>query len=254
MTDRQNLELVSVALDRTLDLDDQAELDQLLESSAEAQALKSEFERLEAALESAPEVEPPASLHRQIMEQAKPQPPQHDPSITAWLGQLRPGTGLRYALTASAGALVAAVIIGTTSNFSGTFELSDLAGTMAPGSAHSDQNVVDSFTYQDNIVQLRRGANATYLDIQTSGAGAISVSVDLSDSGFWPDVSAQVEGRPESLTIAGQALQLKSQGEHRLTVLLRRDPNVAHADDAGIRLEFAGEGGLLERAELKATR
>ena len=41
MTDKQNLELVSVAMDRTLDLDDQAELELLLESSPEARALKS---------------------------------------------------------------------------------------------------------------------------------------------------------------------------------------------------------------------
>jgi hypothetical protein len=61
MSDQKNLELVSVAMDRSLDLDDQAELEQLLESSAEARTLKSNFERLDAVLEAAQDIEPPAS-------------------------------------------------------------------------------------------------------------------------------------------------------------------------------------------------
>jgi hypothetical protein len=218
MSDQKNLELVSVAMDRSLDLDDQAELEQLLESSAEARTLKSNFERLDAVLEAAQDIEPPASLFPRIRSQAKLHPAKRETSVTKWLGQLRPGTGLRYALTASAGALVAAMIIGTSSNFSGNLELSDLVGAMAPESAQFGENIVDSFTFEENTVRIRRGANAAYLDIHTSGAGAISISVDLSRSGFWPDASAQVEGRPESLTIAGQALQLRSQGEHRLTI------------------------------------
>jgi hypothetical protein len=253
MTDSNNLELVSAALDRRLDLDEQAELDLLLESSAEARALQSEFENLESMLEAAPEVEPPAWLQHQVLAQAKPEPATGDPSVGHWLGQMLPGTGLRYALAASAGAIVAAFIFYSPARLSGDLDLTDLAGTMAPMSAHSGENIVDAFTFQENTVQLRRGANAMFLDIQTSGAGAISIAVDLSESGLWPDVSAQVEGRPESFTIAGQALQLKSEGQHRLTVLLRRDENAAHADDAGITLEFTGNGGLLQQARLKAT-
>ena len=243
MTSDRNLELISAALDRELDIDERAEVEELLKSSADARALRSDFERLDSILEALPHLEPPATLHEQVLALASEQAVgdrERDTRLRRWFW---PGAGLRYALAAAAGAILAVLIIGS------PFELSDLAGAMAP----TDASIVDSFTYRDNMVRLRRGAGSMYLDIQTNEDTALEISIDLSASGYWPDVSAQVEGRPASLAIAGQSLQLRSQGANRLTVLLRRDDDAALADDARITLEFSSDGRLLQQAELKAA-
>ena len=133
MTDQRELELISAAIDGELDIDERAELDMLLESSEEACELKAELEQLESLLKDVPDLEPPESLHAHIMAHAKPQRVKSKPSILDWLRPLIPGAGLRYALAAAAGALIAVIFINSQSMLPGTTDFADLCSRSATG-------------------------------------------------------------------------------------------------------------------------
>lgn len=257
MTDLWELELISAAIDGELDVDEQVELDLLLESSEEAREFKAELEQLDSLLKDVPNLAPPESLHARIMAHAKPQRVQSNSSILDWLRPLKPGAGLRYAMAAAAGALLAVVFINTQPMLPGTNDFADLVGTMAPDIASADANIIDSFAVREegleSLVQLRLSGNVLFLDIHVDTAERLDISVDLGGAGLWPDALAQIDGHFESIAIFGQALQIEALGTQRLTILLRRVDDATFAGDAKITLEFSREGKLLQRGALTAT-
>jgi len=258
MTDQRKLELVSAAIDCELDVDERAELNLLLESSQEARDLKAEFENLDSLLHSVEDVEPPESLHAEIMAQAQfiSQPVQSKPSIREWLRPLVPGAGIRYALAAAAGALVVAIIFNGQPVLSGTSDFTDLVGTMAPDVASADADIVDSFAFRDedleSLVRLRLSGGALLLDVQADTAQPLDISAELGGTDLWPGALAQIDGRSKSISITGQTIQIQALGQQQLTFLLRHDDG-AIAREATIMLEFSSKGRLLKQGMLQAT-
>jgi hypothetical protein len=235
MTDQREMELVSASLDGELNGDEQFELDSLLQSSGEARELKSELEQLDSILKNVPDVEPPASLHEQIMSRANPKPEESKPSGLDWLRDLVPGSGLRYVLATGAGAIMALIIVGGQPMEPGAIDYSDLVGTMSPDAGGAD--VLDSYSFTeegfDNLIQLRLNGSVAFLDISTDTEKPLDISVDFGD--------------------AGQAVQVQALGQQRFTILLRRIDNAKNAGEAEITLEISSEGKLLDQGELKAT-
>lgn len=259
MTDQRKLELVSAAIDCELDVDERAELNLLLEASQEARDLKAEFENLDSLLHSIEDVEPPESLHAEIMAQAHiiSQPVQSKPSIRNWLRPLVPGAGIRYALAAAAGALVVAIIFNGQPVLSGTSDFTDLVGTMAPDSASVDAGVIDSFAFANeevqSLVQLRRSDGLLLLMVQVDASTPLEIGVDLSGAGYQPKAVAQLDSEFDSIAIAGQNLQMRAVGAQEMSVLLSRVDDAVAAGGATIKLEFSSEGRLLQRGALAAT-
>ncbi len=257
MTKRRKLELISAAIDGALDMEERAELDLLLENSAEACELKAEFEQLDSLLNDVPDLEPPESLHADVVARVKLKPAPSEDSFLDWLRTAVPGAGLRYALAAATGALVVSVFFGNQSMLSETIDLADLVGTMAPDVASANEEIIDSYEVRVNgfesLVQLRRRDSALLLDIHSESDVTVEISVDVSGAGLWPDALAQIEGRAESIAIAGQAMQIEVLGTQRMTILLRRVDGAAFAGEANITLEFSSKGNLLQRGSLTAT-
>lgn len=257
MNDDRALELLSAAADGELGADDRAELDQLLLSSTEARESKAELEALDSLLKGLPELEPPAYLHAQIMARANPTTPPQRPAKFAWLGALVPGAGLRYALAAATGALVAAIFITTGSMLSDPDDVTDLVGTMAPNAASANTDVIDSFAFRDagfeSDVQLERSNGSLFLNVQMSTAAPLEISVDMAGAGLKADAIAQIESDFDLISLVDQALSLRAVGEQRLTILLRRVDDTASAEEAKISLEFSSDGRLLQRGTLTAT-
>lgn len=251
------LELLSAAADGELGADEQAELDQLLESSTEARESKAELDALETLLKGLPELEPPASLHTQIMARANPTTPPQEPAKYDWLGALVPGAGLRYALAAATGALVAAIFFNTGSMLSGPDDTTDLVGTMAPNPASANTDVLDSFTFREGAfessVKLERNNGTLFLDVQMNAAAPLDISVDMTGAGFHADAIAQIDSDFDSISLVDRALSMRAVGEQRLTILLRRVDDAAPAGEANITLEFSSDGRLLQRGTLTAT-
>lgn len=69
MSDKRQTFLVNARLDGVLGPEESAELDTILESSAEARALDAEYQELARLIESQPELDPPEGLSRRIMQQ-----------------------------------------------------------------------------------------------------------------------------------------------------------------------------------------
>ena len=257
MTDQRELELISAAVDGELGIDERVEVDLLLESSEEAREFKAELEQLVSLLKGVPDLAPPESLHGHIMADDNVQRLQSKLSTLDRLRPLIPGAGLRYAMAAAAGALLAMVFINTQPMLPGTTDFADLVGTMAPDTASADANIIDSFAVREegleSLVQLRLSGSVLILDIHVDTAERLDISVDLGGAGLWPDALAQIDGHFESIAIAGQALQIQALGMQRLTILLRRVDDAAFAGDAKITLEFSSEGKMLQRGALTAT-
>jgi hypothetical protein len=257
MKNRREMGLISAAIDGALDLDEQAELDLLLETSKEARELKVELEQLDSVLNDVPDLEPPESLHANVVARAKLKPAPSDDSILYWLRTVVPGVGLRYALAAATGALVVAVFFGNQSMITESIDLADLVGTMAPDVDSVNEEIIDSFGIHEagleGLIQLRRRDSVLLLDIHSETEMPVDISIDVGDAGLWPDALAQIEGRTESIAIVGQALQIEVLGTQRMTILLRRVDGAALAGEANITLEFSSKGNLLQRGSLTAT-
>lgn len=259
MTDEQKLELISAGLDGVLDDDEREQLDKLLQESDEARELNAEFEQLDSLLSDIPEVEPPASLHAQIMAQAAPRPQREKEkfSVAEFLRGLLPGAGIKYVLATGAGALMALVYLGGQPMNPGAIDYSDLVGTMSPEAAVSDTDLLDSYSFGgegfEGLVQLRLSGGMAIIDVSTDTDESLNISADFSAAGLWPEAVAQIDGRPESVAIAGQAVQVQTNGQQQLTILLRRADGAEPAEEAEISLEISSEGELLDRGVLKAA-
>ncbi|MCH8866353.1 MAG: hypothetical protein IID58_05815 [Proteobacteria bacterium] len=255
MTDDRELELISAAVDGELAAGDQAKLDALLESSAEALAFKSELEQLDSLMRGIPDLEPPAFLHASIMARTKVARP--NPSFLEFLSALRPGAGLRYALAAAAGALVVVIMFQNRTMLSDGSYISDLVGTMAPGNASTEADIIDSFSFRqdglESLVQLQRSQGFMILVVRVDATTPVDISVDLTGAGLEPDALEQINSDFESIAIAGQTLHLRAVGEQRMTILLRRVDDAAFAGEATIVLEFSSDGKLLQRGALTAN-
>ena len=266
MTNDRAMQFVSAAVDGELDADEQAELAQLFESSAEAREFKQDLEQLDSLLGGLPELAPPEPLHERIMAQAPSQAAQGKSSILSWL-RLPPfgsgmryalaGAGMRYALAATSGAIIAAIFLGSESLLPATTDISDLVGTMAPNSATADANTLDSFTFHgdelESLVRLERSNDNYLLDIQVEAAKPLDITVDMTSAGVHTDAIAQIDSKFESIAISNQTLQLRALGQQRLTILLRRVDDETFLEDASISLEFSSDGKLLQHGELRPT-
>lgn len=257
MTDQRTLELVSAAADGELNASEQAELEQLLESSAEARKFQTELAEMDSLLAKVPAIEPPSSLHTQIVNCITLPQEKADTSLLGWLRPPQFMPVLRYGLAAAAGLLLAASFYESQSLFPSNDDFDDLVGTMAPSRVVAEADIIDTFDFRSDglksLVQLQRRNNDIYLDIQIEADGSLDISVDMSGTGVRPGALAQLDNSLESIVVKDQALQIRATGQRRLTVLLRRVDDASIAEEAKITLEFSSDGRLLEQGSLQAT-
>lgn len=255
MTDDHVLELVSAAADGALNDDEQAELERLLATSAEAREFKAELERMDSLFREIQDLDPPDSLHAKIMASATKQTAQSESLFPHWVSQLQFGAGLRYALAAATGALLVAIFFQGQSSFPGSDDVSNLVGTMAPNADSTDTVIIDGFAFRENGIEssarLERSGDKLLLNIQFAAETPLDISVNMASAGVRPDVIALIESDFDSIALDGQTLGIRAVGEQQLTVLLRRVDDTAFADEAQITLEYSSGGKLLKREALK---
>lgn len=255
MTGRDRLELLSAALDGELDEADRARLDALLESPGNASEVKAGLERVDALLRSAPVLDPPETLKSRIMEEAgRRRKVSAQPPGTSWWRQLFPGAGIRYAVAASAGAVVAAVIINGEDQVIGPISATDVTGTLAPESEGPRSNIVDSYEFSrdgtESLIQLRLADDVPYLDINSDAAGRLDISVDLQGTGLEPNAITHIEGRSRSIALADQKILLSAEGRQRTSIMLRNSDGAQRTDGSSIALEVSSDGKLLEQGTI----
>ena len=257
MTDQRTLEMISAAADGELSASERAELEQLLENSAEARKFQAELAEMDSLLGDVPAVEPPDSLHLQIVNRVTLPQNKADTSFLRWLKPPQFMPVLRYGLAAAVGVLLAASFYESQSLFPSNHDFDDLVGTMAPSRVVAEADILDTFDFRvdglEALVQLQRRDNDVFLDIQIDADASLDISVDMSSTGVRPGALAQLDSSLESIVVEDQALQLRATGQRRLTVLLRRVDDTSIAEEAKITLEFSSDGKLLEQGYLQAT-
>ena len=257
MTDERTLEMISAAFDGKLNASEQAELEQLLENSAEARKFQAELAEMNSILGELPAIEPPDSLHAQIVNCISLPQNKANTSFLSWLRPPRFLPVLRYGLAAAAGLLLATSFYESQSLFPSNSDFDDLVGTMAPNRVVAEADILDTFDFRsdglESLVQLQRRNNDIYLDIQIDADATLSIAVDMSGTGVRPGALAQLDHSLESIVVEDQTLQLRATGQRRLTVLLRRVDDAPIAEEAKITLEFSSDGRLLEQGSLRAS-
>lgn len=256
--EQRHLDLINAAIDgERLDAEASAELDSLLAGSAEARKFKEELERVDTALRAVPAMEPPTDLQRSLLRQIPAQKSSGKNSAWHWLRDLRPGAGLRYALAASAGALVVALIFNGPATIDQSADPSVLVGTMIPNSARNESEVVASYAFRDGSnesrIELQRFENALLLDVRIAAGSPLDLAIGLANTGLEPDALAQFDGSVDSIAMSGEGIRLRAIGNQQVTILLRRAGSAAPATGATIALEFSSDGQVLERGSLPAT-
>ncbi len=257
MTDERTLELVSAAADGELNASEQAELERLLETSSEARKFQVELAEMDSLLGEIPAIEPPDSLHTQIVNRISLPQKKTDTSFLSWLRPPQFMPVLRYGLAAAAGLLLATSFYESQSLFSANNDFDDLVGTMAPNRVVAEADILDTFDFRsdglESLVQLQRRNKDIYLDIQIDADTALNIAVDMSSTGVRPGALAQLDHSLESIVVEDQALHLRATGQRRLTVLLRRVDDAPIVGEAKITLEFSSDGRLLEQGSLRAS-
>ena len=255
--EQRHLDLINAAIDGELGEQDTAELERLLADSAEAREIKADLERTDTVLRSIPELEPPHALHDTLVAGIPEHAAHKGSSLRYWLGQLRPGAGLRYALAASAGALVAAVVFNGPDKINGAADPSALVGTMAPGSARNDGEMIADYAFRSDAsasqLRLQRYEDALLLEIRIDTQSPLDVSIGLADTGLAPGAVAQHDGIDGTIVMSPDDIRLRATGEQQISILLRRAGNAAPAGQADIALEFSSNGQVLEQGSLPAT-
>lgn len=255
--EQAHLDLINRAVDGDLDAAESAELERLLAASAEARKLKQDLEAMESVLRSIPEVQPPAALNARLLHALPGKLPGTAGKRWRWLHDLQPGSGLRYALAAAAGALVVAIVFTGPDSINQSADPAALVGTMIPKSARDPVDVISTYDFHSNTsasrVQLQRFDDSILLDVSIDAATPLDVTIGLADTGLEPDALAQFNSEIESIAMSGSEIRLRADGQQQLSILLRRAGSAAPANPADIALEFSSEGQVLEQGSLPAA-
>jgi len=98
MLEERTLNLINADIDRELTPAEQQELDSILETSAEARAMRAELLKLSNLLNSVPDQAPPIGLSSKVLDQLVPRPSFPRLSLSSLFGTFQPVTaGLAFA-------------------------------------------------------------------------------------------------------------------------------------------------------------
>lgn len=255
--EQRHLDLINAAIDGELGEQDTAELERLLADSAEARELKADLESMDSVLRLMPHLEPPDTLHDKVVYALSQRAARKASPWRYWLGELRPGAGLRYALAASAGALVAAVVFNGSDKINSAADPNALVGTMVSGSTRNDGEMIADYAFRSDAsasqLRLQRYEDALLLEIRIEAQSPLDLTIGLADTGLSPGAVAQHDGVVGAIAISPDDIRLRVTGEQQISILLRRAANAVPADKAEIALEFSSNGQVLEQGSLPAT-
>lgn len=235
MLDKRVLDLINAEIDGELAPEQGEELGSLLESSAEARAVKAELQRLANLLNAQPEQEPPAGLAARIMEQirlpARDTTSEPKFSLAGLLASFQPAqAGLAFA----AGLLLTVGFYEATQIGGESVDLSQVVGTMVAnpaGSAAQTQHR-DSLSITgpglSGTVSLGQISDYMVLNFDLESAHRTEIEVGLAEAGLGfggiAHASAAGNAGDETYEVSGGALRVVSQGRQVFSVFL---PQVA---------------------------
>jgi hypothetical protein len=246
MIEDRTLNLINADIDRELAPAEQQELDSILETSAEARAMRAELLRLSNLLDSMPEQAPPDGLSSRILNQFAPR---RKFSLSNLFESFQPVTaGLAFA----AGLLLTVGYYEMSPNGMSSNDTASMVGTMVAGH-DSPLNLLENSLYFkgddfSGSVSLseNNGLYVLNFDLDSTERQEIRVGLDqtgLSFGGFaeTPGISDNVM---DSVIISGQTLRVVSQGQQQFAVFLRGSGSDQAVAAELITIDFSSDNNL----------
>ncbi|MFC1720162.1 anti-sigma factor family protein [Pseudomonadota bacterium] len=249
MLDERTLNLINADIDRELTPVEQQELDSILETSAEARAMRAELLRLSNLLNSVPEQALPDGLSSRILNQLAPPRTISRFSLASLFESFQPvTTGLAFA----AGLLLTVGYYEMSPHGMASHDTAGMVGTMVAGQ-NSGLNLLennlyfkgDDFSGSVSLSQ-NNGLYVLNFDLESTDRQEIKVGLDqtgLAFGGFaeTPGISHNVM---DSVIISGGTLRVVSQGQQQFAVFLRgSSPEQAVAAEL-ITIDFSSDNDL----------
>lgn len=252
-------ELLSGEADGELTPAERTELESLLGASEDARQLAHEVRRMDNFLDNLQAVEPPAGLRDGIMQRIPLNDTRpavsSDRGVAGWLQALSLPSVLRHAASTAFGALLVVAVYESQPDFGPNTDITQLVGTMAPGTVIADKVVLDRFSFDDSGVssraRLEKRGKAVVLDVIIDTDTAVDLVIDFGATHLQFEAVAQTDTEFDSVQFSNRVLRVKGRGARRFSVLLRSPGDIAHTGHESIRLEYLSDGQLLQAGALK---
>jgi len=246
MLEERTLNLINADVDGELTPAEQQQLDSILETSAEARAMRAELLKLSNLLNSVPEQAPPDGLSSRILTQLAPR---RAFSLASLFESFQPVTaGLAFA----AGLLLTVGFYEMSPQGRTSGDAASMVGTMVAGQ-NSGLNLLENSLYFSGddfsgsvSLSENNGLYVLNFDLDSTDRREIKVGLDqtgLSFGGFaeTPGTSDKVM---DTVTISGGTLRVVSQGRQQFAVFLRgSSPEQAVAAEL-ITIDFSSDDNL----------
>lgn len=226
MLEERTLNLINADVDGELTVAEKEELDQILETSSEARAMRNELLKLSNLLESVPVPSPPPELSKQVLDQLRPPSSASRFTLAGVFKAFQPVTaGLAFA----AGLLLTVGFYEISPQESKTESAVSMVGTMVVGRP-SGLNLLENNLYFasegfSGTVSLveNKGLYILNFDLNSDNRKQIEVGLDrtgLSFGGF-AETPGHSDTVVDSVNISGGTLRVASQGKQKFAVFLR---------------------------------
>jgi len=245
MLEQRTIHLINADIDGELGADERAELEAVLESSADARAMRAELLRLSNLLDSLPAQIPPPGLAQPVLNQIAPSPGgAAGISLSGFFASFQPATvGLAFA----AGLLLTVGFYELSPNHQSSGDTASMVGTMVasqPGNAEILEN--DLFIKGDGFsgtLSLRENEGIYVLNFDLESANKTEIEVGLAGTGLSFGGFAETQGDDEkvfdSVVISKGILHVVNQGRQQFAVFLHKNSANQAVDAESITIGFS---------------
>jgi len=249
MLNEHTIYLINAGIDGELSPAETKELEALLESSAEARAMKAEFLRLSNLLDSQPDQQPPEGLTQLIVDQVKLPAAKSSSLVARWLSYIQhpAATGLAFA----AGLLMAVAFYQVAPQHVVNTDTANMVGTMIASPQGSPAAAGDSLLLEaaglSGSVSLSNESDFYVLNFDLNSQEPFEIEVAFAEAGLdFGGLARTVDGGEStdsrSFDISGGTLRVVNQGSHQFVLFLQRSDGPGFGpQEIGIEVNQMGE-------------
>lgn len=244
MLEERVMYLINAEIDGALEPGERAELDAILEASAEARTVRAELRKLATLLDGMPEQAPPADLADRILEQLSPPARRPAFSLADLFSKFEP---VPAAAAFAAGLLAAVGFYEMSARENSASDLANMVGTMvtdrqAPAVASKDSLNI-SAPGVSGTVSLGVQGDVLVLNVVLESAQQTEILIALAEAGLgFGGIAHAAAGNAaeESYEVSGGALRVMNQGRQAYSVFLLQK---AQRNDRGRQISIGVSSG-----------
>lgn len=244
MLEERVMYLINAEIDGALEPGERAELDAILEASAEARTVRAELRKLATLLDGMPEQAPPADLADRILEQLSPPARRPAFSLARLFSKFEP---VPTAAAFAAGLLAAVGFYEMSAREYSASDLANMVGTIvrdrqAPAVATKDSLDI-SAPGVSGTVSLSVQGDVLVLNVVLESAQQTEILIALAEAGLgFGGIAHAAAGNAaeESYEVSGGALRVMNQGRQAYSVFLLQK---AQRNDRGRQISIGVSSG-----------